>query len=103
MTETDDLLRELVAETRVQTEHLKEMKRCMEKVATTDDLRRSEQMMMKSAQDRKDEHDNLRKTIKESTSNGAVAFNQKLIIWLIIALFAAFGLTRVVEFVVAGG
>lgn len=102
MTEIEDLLRELVAETRAQTVHLEDMKRCMEHTCSSEDMRRAEQMMMKSAQDRKDEHRALEKAVEKHAANGNITYYQKLIIWLIIALFAAFGLTKAAEYVAGG-
>ena len=86
MGEVEDLLRELVTEARVQTTHLNDMKRNMEDMATQDDVT------------------NARKAIIGSRlKNGNTDFYQKVIVILIIALCASFGLTKAVEYVIAGG
>jgi len=79
------------------------MKECMKDTCTTEDIRRAEQMMLKASQDRKDEHKLISKTVEKSTTNGNTDFYQKLILILIVALFAAFGLTKYAEYVAAGG
>ena len=90
MTETDDLLREIVAESRVQTMHLADIKSCLEDVATKDDIAHASLLATNESKLQRREH----YQILSKAGNGT---KDKLLQLTVIALIVLAGATSAVS------